>query len=131
MLEGSALRTFYTVQETALIAGVSEKALRRRIERKTLPVAREGRRVFVSHAVLRLAGLVEGRRRQGRGVEGIQAIIDVLRRQPRERLSAWQLQRRSGLSRQRVETVMAGLTVAGRTRRELSGGIVWRWAVPD
>jgi excisionase family DNA binding protein len=122
----SPLRTFYTVREAAELSGLTEKAVRRRIERGTLLAVREGRAVLVSHSALQMAGLVDRRRKRSRAAIGAQTAIDLLKR-GREQMSAFQLSGPTGLRRQRVETVMATLTAVGLTRREMSGGIVWRW----
>jgi hypothetical protein len=123
----SPLRTQYTVAEAALLTRRTEKALRRRIERRTLETSRSGRRIWVSHAALQRAGLVDNRMKSTHTTGAVRIIVDRLRRQPRQALSAWQLSASSGIGRQSTEVVVAALTAAGLVERDVAGGVVWRW----
>ena len=123
----SPLRTWYTIQEAAQMTAMSEKSLRRKIERHTIPIQHEGRRVLISHATLQRAGLIDNRSKQTRTARAVRTIIDALRRPPRRGMSAWQLSERGPLPRQTTETAMAALSAVGLVVRELEGGVVWRW----
>lgn len=124
----SPLRTQYTVAEAAALTGLTVKALRRRIERRTIKVERVGRFVFVSHAALQDAGLVDGRLKKTHAAFAVRLIADTLRQPPREAKSTWQLSTSGRLSRQAVEVVLAALTAAGVVERVRAGGVAWRWA---
>lgn len=119
-----------TIAEAATLTGRTEKALRRRVERKTLQAQRVGRNVYVSHRALLLAGLIEGSLRRTSTAHGARLIIDLLRQPPRRGLSTWKAATTGGLPRQTTEVVLAALAVAGLVKRELAGGVAWRWAGP-
>jgi hypothetical protein len=116
------------VAEAAALTRVSEKALRRRIERRTIKVERVGRFVFVSHAALQDAGLADGRMKKTYTAFAVRLLVDMLRQQPREAMSTWQLASGAHLNRQAVEVVLAALAAAGVVDRRVAGGVVWRWA---
>jgi hypothetical protein len=116
-----------TIAEAAEITGRTEKALRRRVERKTLPVQRVGRHVFVSHRALALAGLGDGWLKRTHTAHGVRLITDLLRQPPRRGLSAWKVSKEARLPRQTTEVVLAALAAAGVVKRELAGGVAWRW----
>lgn len=123
----SPLGTQYTVAEAALATGRSEKALRRRIERGTLHVQRAGRFVFIAHAELQLAGLIDNRIKRTQTAYAARLIVDRLRQPPRRGLSIWELSKETHLARQATEVLLAALAAAGFVERELAGGVVWRW----
>jgi excisionase family DNA binding protein len=123
----SALRTQYTVAEAAAVTGRSEKALRRRIDRRTLGVTRSGRWVLIPHSALQQAGLVDNRMKSTRTTHAAQMIVQHLQRQPRKALSAWQLSTHGDLDRQATEIILAALSAVGLVEREVAGGVVWRW----
>lgn len=123
----SPLRTDYTVAEAAKLTGRSEKALRGRIERGTLLAHRSRRWVFISHAALQHAGLIDNRVKRTYTNDRIRLVVDVLRKEPRRGYSAWELGAASGLRRQTTEVVLASLAAADLVERELAGGLVWRW----
>jgi hypothetical protein len=122
-----AAATFYSVPEASEITGHSEKALWSRIQRKTLPVVHEGKRVLVSRSALQVAGLIDGRWRRTQTAERIEAMVDVLRLERGAALSTWQLEQASRLPRQSCELALATLLVAGRVERRPAGGVVWAW----
>ena len=126
-----AAATFYSVPEAAAVTGQSEKALWSRIQRKTLPVVHEGKRVLVPRSALQAAGLVDGRWRRTHTAAGIEAMIDVLRREKGRALSTWQLRRASLLRRQTCELALTTLVVAGLVARKPAGGVVWAWKQPS
>jgi hypothetical protein len=119
-----------TIAEAAEITGRTEKALRRRVERKTLRVQRVGRRVFVSQRALALAGLGDGRLKRTHTAHGIRLITDLLRQPPRRGLSVWKASREARMPRQTTEVILAALAAAGVVKRELAGGVAWRWTGP-
>lgn len=122
----SPLRMQYSVAEAAALTGSSEKALRRRIERGTLEVERVGRSVFVSHAALQVAGLLDGRTKKTHTVFAVRLLLDTLRQPPREAMSTWQLSSAVSLPRQAAEIVLAALAAAGAVERVEAGGAAWR-----
>lgn len=126
-----AAATFYSVREAAEITGQSEKALWSRIQRKTLPVVHEGKRVLVPRSALQVAGLIDGRWRRTQTAERIEAMIDVLRLERETPLSTWQLQRASRLPRQTCELALTTLLAAGCVERRPAGGVVWAWKRDD
>jgi hypothetical protein len=119
-----------TIAEAATLTGRTEKALRRRVERKTLRAQRVGRGVYVSHRALVLAGLTEGSLKRTHTAHGARLIIDLLRRPPRRGLSTWKAATEGGLRRQTTEVVLAALAAADLVTRELAGGVAWRWTGP-
>jgi hypothetical protein len=123
----SPLGTQYTVAEAALATGRSEKALRGRIERRTLHVQRAGRFVFIAHAELQLRGLIDNRIKRTNTAHAARLIVERLRQLPRRGLSTWQLSNAAGLQRQTTELVLAALAAAGVVERRLAGGVVWQW----
>jgi hypothetical protein len=123
----SPLRTWYTVNEAAALVGLSESALYGRIERKTVQVVREGRRIFVSHGALQAAGLLN-KSRPTATTSRIEALVEALRRKPRRRFSTWQLVNLSNLPRQSAETALATFAAAGVVDRAPSAGMAdWLW----
>jgi hypothetical protein len=123
----AAAATFYSVPEAAEETGRSEKALWSRIQRKTLPVVHEGKRVLVPRSALQAAGLVDDRWRRTHTAAGIEAMIDVLRLERGRPLSTWQLTGASRLHRQTCELALLTLVVAGLVERKPAGGVVWAW----
>jgi hypothetical protein len=119
--------TMFSVSDAAELTGRSPEALRARIARGTLRATRVGKRLYVSYADLRLAGLVGASGRRTETALGMRFLVDRLKRQPRDAPSAWMLSSASRLSRQTVEVAMAALTAAGYVEREVQGGIVWTW----
>jgi hypothetical protein len=118
---------WYTIREAALVTGRTEKALRRRLERRTLRAQREGSKVLVSHRALAAAGLVDSQLKRTDTAHGIRLILDYLRRPPRRGASSWQLSKQGRLPRQTAEVALATLAAAGVVKRELAGGVAWRW----
>jgi hypothetical protein len=118
-----------TIAEAAEMTGRTEKALRRRVERRTLSAQRVGRNVFVSHRALALAGLVDGGLKRTRTAHGVRLITDLLRQPPRRGLSA-KVSKEARLPRQTTEVVLTALVAAGVVERELAGGVAWRWLGP-
>jgi hypothetical protein len=123
----SPLQTQYTVPQAAAVTGLSEKALRRRIQRRTIKVERVGRWVFVSHAALQDAGVVDGRTKKTDLAFKTRLINDILRRGARETLSTWQISSQAGLARQATEVVLAAFVATGVVERVVAGGVAWRW----
>jgi hypothetical protein len=116
-----------SIAEAVTLTGRTEKALRRRVERKTLQAQRVGRNVYVSHRALVLAGLMEGSLKRTRTAHGARLIIDLLRQPPRRGLSTWKASTTGHLPRQTTEVVLAALAAANLVKRELAGGVAWRW----
>jgi hypothetical protein len=116
-----------TIAEAATLTGRTEKALRRRVERRTLRAQYVGRSVYVSHRALVQAGLTEGSLKRTSTAHGARLIIDLLR-QERRGLSTWKASNTGHLPRQTTEIVLAALAAAGLVTRELAGGVAWRWA---
>jgi hypothetical protein len=101
--------------------------LRRRIERGTIKAQRAGGLVYLSHAALQEAGLVDGRTKRTDAALRVRLLVDRLREPPREAMSTWQLAKGAQVHRQSAEVVLAALAAAGKVERSVAGGVTWRW----
>jgi hypothetical protein len=124
----SPIRTFYTVKEAAVVTGGSEKSIRRRIERRTLPSYREGHRVILTHGALQKAGLVDDRVRESVTSGGIEQLAVELRRRPEDWVPEDVLVSR--LKRSDRLVVLLAWRSAGLVEQS-SDGHCWRWMSSD
>jgi hypothetical protein len=127
----------YTIAEAAAATGLSEKAIRRRVERRTLAASveggghdgRGGRRVLTHEALLR-AGLLEGAPRTTKTSRGIERMLTHLRgaTQP---LTTDGLREHAGVPRQVCEVALVVLRAAELVTREFNEGFrqyMWSWS---
>jgi excisionase family DNA binding protein len=123
----------YTIAEASSATGVSEQAIRRRIERGTLTAwvpAGERRRVMTHEELLRV-GLLRGAPRATRTRRGIMRMIEYLRGDPTRSLTTEELRWHTQRPRQTLEVALAVLRAAGVVTRGYHAGFgqyTWSWS---
>jgi hypothetical protein len=121
----SPLRTFYSVSQAARVSGRTEKALRRRMERGTLPVVREGRHVYLTHAALQVAGLVDQRPKRTWTGNAISAFADAMRQTATSYIGYRSLPS-TVFAPSNCLVILAAWSAAGLVEAR-AGGLAWRW----
>jgi hypothetical protein len=126
----SAVQTVYTVTEASRVAGISEKAIRRRLERGTLAttLARGEGMIRIPHQALQLAGLVDNRYRR----TATSRQVDVLRNELLAKRARLSEVNNGGTTLSRAErlVILGAWTEAGLAEFDHDLG-VWRASGDD
>jgi predicted ArsR family transcriptional regulator len=132
--------TRYSVKEAAALTGLTEKAIRRRLDRGTLDATYEtqgggGRMVrMVTRQALARAGLL-GEGRVDRSDKQVRWLIAYLKRRPGQPLNTHVLAKQSGLPRQACQTALTtlrALDLVQKSEESPPDGrgrprVTWRW----
>lgn len=120
------MTTLLTVKEAAEAAGITEKAIRRRIERDTLWSEKIDGRLLIAQADLRRAGLLETMR-DTRTNAGAARLVEFLSHRRGEDFSTYELMDQSLLPRQTCAVALITLRAAGMVEKRYDPTRVNRW----
>lgn len=123
----------YTVAEAAVATGLTETAIRRRVERRTLFAVRGGDRgrLVITHEALLRAGLIDRAVPMTLTCRRIWRMVEDLRGDPNRPRTVEELRQHTGASRQVCEIALIVLRAAGLVAREFRRGYgqyTWTWA---